>query len=140
MPRITETATIPLDPETLWKDVGRFDSVGDCHPMLKSAEMRGDGAGATRVAHAQTGGDQVERLENLDRRHHLYRYRMERTPLPDRDYVGEFRIERAGAASSKIVWSAGFELTSDGDGRTIESVRQFLHAGTEGLKSRYQPD
>lgn len=52
--------------------------------MLKSAELRGDGAGATRVAYAQSGGDQVERLETL--------------------------------------------------------ARDFLHAGTEGLKSRYQSD
>jgi len=137
MPRITETATIPLDPETLWNDVGRFDSVGDWHPWLESAQMFGEGAGAKRVAHAQSGTDQVERLETLDRRRHLYRYTMERTTLPVCDYTGEFRIERVGEATSRIVWSARFELTPEGDGRTIESIRRFLHAGTESLKNRY---
>lgn len=136
MPKITETATIPLDAETLWKDVGGFDSVGDWHPMLESAQMFGNGAGATRVAHAQSGEDQIERLDALDRRRRLYRYTMERTSLPVCDYTGEFRIERVGKAS-RIVWSARFELTPDGDGRTIESIRRFLHAGTESLKSRY---
>lgn len=138
MPRITETATIPLDPDTLWRDLGGFASVGDWHPWLESAEVFGEGAGAKRVAHAQYGADQVERLETLDGRHRLYRYKMERTSLPVCDYTGEFRIERVGDASSRIVWSARFELTPDGDGRTIESVRRFLHAGTESLKSRYR--
>lgn len=136
MPKITETATIPLDPEILWNHVGSFDSVGDWHPMLESAEMFGEGAGATRVAHAPSGADQVERLETLDRRRRLYRYTMERTSLPVCDYTGEFRIERVGNAS-RIVWSARFELTPDGDGRTIESIRRFLHAGTESIKNRY---
>jgi Polyketide cyclase / dehydrase and lipid transport len=85
----------------------------------------------------QSGTDQVERLETLDRRRHLYRYTLERTTLPVCDYTGEFRIERVGEATSRIVWSARFGLTPDGDGRTIESIRRFLHAGTESLKSRY---
>ena len=98
MTRITETATIGLDPETLWNEIGGFGSVGEWH---------------------------------------LYRYILERASIPVRDYRGEFRIEPAGDAASVVIWSAQFELTEAGDGRTVESVRRFLHAGTESLRRRF---
>lgn len=67
MPRITEAATVRSDSETLWKEVGGFGSVGEWHPMLESVEVFGAGTGAMRVAHSKEGGDQVERLQKLDR-------------------------------------------------------------------------
>lgn len=137
MPRITESATLGLDPETLWNEIGAFGSVGDWHPMLISAEVFGEGAGALRIAHAKAGLAQAERLQTLDPARHLYRYSMEKTSMPVCGYTGEFRIDPAGDAASTVVWSAQFELTSDGDGRTVESVRHFLHAGTESLRRRF---
>jgi len=139
MPRITEAATIRSDSETLWKDVGGFGSVGEWHPMLESVEVFGEGTGAMRVAHSKEGGDQVERLQRLDPVHHVYRYTIEQASMPVCDYVGEFRVEPAGELRrSTVVWSAEFDLASDGDGRTIESVRQFLHAGIQSLVRRYE--
>lgn len=59
--------------------------------------------------------------------------------MPVSEYVGEFRVEPAGEQRrSTVVWSAEFDLASDGDGRTIESVRQFLHAGIQSLVRRYE--
>jgi hypothetical protein len=137
MPRITETATIPRDPETLWNEIGRFGSVGEWHPMLDSVETYGAGTDVIRIAHAKGGGEQIERLQSLDASRRVYRYTMERTSMPVCDYTGEFRIEPADAAASRITWSACFGLTPEGDGRAVEAVRRFLHAGTESLKSRY---
>lgn len=138
MPRITESTTIGVDPDTLWNEIGSFGSVGDWHPMLNSVEVFGEGAGALRIAHAKAGAAQAERLQALDPARHLYRYSMEKTSMPVRDYLGEFRIDSAGDAASTVVWSAQFELTADGDGRTVESVRHFLHAGTESLGRRFR--
>jgi mxaD protein len=137
MPRITETATLARDPETLWNEIGAFGSVGDWHPMLNSVEVFGEGAGALRIAHAKAGATEAERLQTLDPARHLYRYRLEKTSMPVCDYEGEFRIDRSRDDTSTVVWSAQFELTPDGDGRTVESVRHFLHAGTESLRRRF---
>lgn len=139
MPHITETATIPRDPETLWNEIGRFDSVGEWHPMLDSVETFGAGVDVIRVAHSRGGGEQIERLQSLDASQRMYRYTMERSSMPVCDYTGEFRIEPADVAASRITWSASFELTAEGDGRAVEAVRKFLQAGTESLKSRYGP-
>jgi len=137
MPRITEVATVAIDPDSLWGEIGGFGSVGEWHPLLRSVDLLGEGTGATRIAHSTAGTDQIERLEALDPHHHLYRYRMERTPMPVRDYIGELRVDPFGESASTVTWSAQFELTPAGDGTTIESVRRFLHAGTESLKHRY---
>ena len=137
MPRITETATIGLDADTLWNEVGSFGSVGDWHPLLDSVDVFGEGTGAMRIAHPRQGAAQAERLQTLDPARHLYRYSMEKTSMPVCEYMGEFRIDPAGDTASTIIWSAQFELTADGDGRTVESVRQFLHAGTESLRRRF---
>jgi hypothetical protein len=100
-------------------------------------EIIGQGTEPMRVAFGKEGAHQVERLRSLDPKHHLYRYTIEDTSMPVRDYAGEFRIDPAGDAASLVVWSAQFELTQDGDGRTVESVRRFLRCGTESLKRRF---
>jgi hypothetical protein len=138
MPRIVETATIAVAPEVLWDEIGPFGSVADWHPMLRSVTVIGEGTGALRIAYAQQGATQAERLQALDPKRHLYRYTMEETSMPVRDYTGEFRIDPAGDSASTVVWSAQFELTADGDGRTVEAVRHFLHTGTDSLKRRFQ--
>ena len=137
MPRIIETATIALDASTLWDEIGAFGSVADWHPLLDSVEVLGHGTGAMRIAHAKEGSEQAERLQTLDAERRLYRYTMEQSSMPVRDYRGEFRIDPAGDAASLVVWSAQFELTPDGDGRTVESVRRFLHTGTQSLRHRF---
>lgn len=138
MPRIIETATIGLDPETLWDEIGAFGSVADWHPMLHSVAVLGEGTGALRIAYGKEGAAQAERLQALDPDRHLYRYTMEETSMPVCDYTGEFRIDPTGDAASTVVWSAQFELTPDGDGRTVEAVRHFLHEGTENLRRRFR--
>ena len=137
MPKITETASIGLDPRTLWNEIGAFGDLGDWHPLLTSVEVFGEGSGAMRIAHATEGAVQAERLQTLDPERHLYRYTMEKTSMPVRDYRGEFRIDATGDDASLVVWSAQFELTPDGDGRTVESVRHFLHAGTQSLRHMF---
>jgi len=137
MPRITETATIGLDPRTLWDEIGAFGDMGHWHPLLSSVKVVGEGSGAMRIARAKEGAMQAERLQIIDPKRRLYRYTMEITSMPVRDYTGEFRIDPAGEDASLVVWSAQFELTPDGDGRTVEYVRRFLHAGTESLRHTF---
>ncbi|MBV8909889.1 MAG: SRPBCC family protein, partial [Gammaproteobacteria bacterium] len=109
--------------------------------LLDSVEIFGAGTDVIRIAHPKGGGEQIERLQSLDASQRVYRYTMERSSMPICDYTGEFRIEPAyepaDVAASRITWSARFELTAEGDGRAVEAVRKFLHAGTESLKSRY---
>jgi len=135
---VTETARLAIDAETLWHDAGSFDALGKWHPMLAEVEMDGDGVGAARVAYKKDGTEQVERLQAIDPGRHRYRYRIEYTDLPVRNYVGEFSIDDSGADASRLIWFAQFEVAEDGnEEKTVEAVRQFMHAGVENLKAWY---
>ena len=137
MPEITETAELGVSADALWREIGAFESVGDWHPLLDRLELSEECAGTARIAHGKDGSEQVERLTRLDPSQHVYEYAMERSALHVRDYTGKFQIEPVGTGASRVTWCARFELADDADGRTIETVRQFLHAGTESLKERY---
>ena len=101
-------------------------------------KIRGDGVGATRIAHAKAGGaDQVERLWYFDSTSHVYRYSLEQTPMPVRNYTGEFRIDPAGDSASTVTWSAEFELAPEADPKTVDSIRQFLHVGVQNLGHQF---
>src|SRR3954471_22865202 len=139
MPEITETAEIGMNTDSLWREIGAFEAVGDWHPMLERLDFSADGNRVTRAARGKDGSEQVERLIEFDPARHVYQYTMERSALPVRDYAGEFRIEPVGSGASRVIWSAHFELAEGADRNTVETVRQFLHAGTENLKTKYGP-
>jgi mxaD protein len=137
MPMITESAEIELDPDTLWKEIGDFGAVVRWHPMLNGLIVDETGDERIRIANPGSQNEQVERLESADSASHWYRYTIERTNMPVRDYVGELRIEPLPGNGSRVIWSARFELTGEGDGRTVETVRHFLHEGTTHLRDEY---
>jgi hypothetical protein len=137
MPMITESAEIEMDADTLWEQIGDFGAVVCWHPMLSALIVELDGEDRIRIANPGSRDEQVERLESADSADHWYRYTIERTHMPVRDYVGELRIEPLPGNASRVVWSARFELTGDGDGRTVETVRHFLHEGTAHLRDEY---
>lgn len=137
MPAITETAQVSVEANTLWRKIGAFGAVAEWHPMLKEVETAGNGVGATRTARGECGGEQVERLQAIASARRTYSYTTERASIPVRDYRGEFRIDRAGKRASLVTWSVRFELAEGGGEETVETVRQFLHAGLESLKTKY---
>lgn len=137
MPHVEASADIPVDADTLWEAVGSFRSVGDWHPMLAQVEVDGDGPGAIRTATTHDGSQQVERLHEIHTTEHFYRYTMEASPMPVRDYVAEFRVQSDTNGNSTIRWTADFETTSDDPASTVDMVQQFLTTGLDQLRRQY---
>lgn len=141
MTRVVETTRITERPDALWTDIGRFGAVGQWYPLLSKVESEGERAGALRTAEGTDGDRQIERLLEAAPARHSYRYRMEKTAMPVRDYTAELRVNDNHDGSSTVVWSAEFEPTSD-EARTVENVRNFLKAGLDNiakLHGRRQP-
>jgi mxaD protein len=136
---VEEVAEVMVDADTLWKAVGDFGAAARCHPQVSGVTVIDSPAGRARLVQFKTGGEQLERLEAEDRAQRVYRYSVERTSLPVRGYTGELRVEAAGGGTSRLVWGAHFMLADDGDGRTIEAVRHFLHDGAAGIQAGYKP-
>ena len=137
MTKIVETVRIAEDPDTLWREIGEFGAVGHWHPMLAKVDSEGDREGALRMAEGRDGSRQTERQRLLEMapEHHRYRYRMEITALPVRDYVGELRVEGNADQTSTVKWSAEFEPTSGDEAGTAQTIRGFLKAGLDNLRA-----
>ena len=79
----------------------------------------------------------MERLQYVDPNRHIYRYQMESTSLPVRDYVGEFRVDDSGDGTSTLTWSAQFDISAGEENEIVEMIESFLEAGVDSLKERY---
>lgn len=77
MTEIVETVRVGQPADTLWKKIGGFGAVGPWHPMS-------------------------ERLLEFMPEQRFYRYGMETTPMPVRDYAAEFRIEGDSRDASTV--------------------------------------
>jgi hypothetical protein len=137
MARVTEKVRIPMDPDLLWENIGGFGAVGIWHPMLAKVEVQREELGAVRTAHGRDGTTYVERLVDVEPEQHRYRYKMESTPLPVGNYVGEFRIESDDEHESSVVWAADFDVTKGDEATTVGEVRQFLRSGLDQLRAAY---
>jgi Polyketide cyclase / dehydrase and lipid transport len=112
MPTVTETTQIDLAADRLWKKAGSFGAVGEWHPMLAKVESSGDHPGALREVETKNGEKLVERLEAFEASRRLYRYSIQSTAMPIRNYAGEFRIDDADHRGSNVIWSVSFDVTS----------------------------
>lgn len=137
MPQIIVSVPIGKKSTDLWREIGSFGSVGRWHPMLTRVKSEGDHEGCARIAETRDGKRQTERLIEFAPNEHFYRYRMEATAMPVRNYVGEFRIEEAPDHSSRVVWSAHFDLMSDEASGATDVVKSFLKAGLDHLASTH---
>ena len=137
MPTVTESVRIPMHSEFLWPRIGPFGSVGDWHPMLRRVESEGDHIGARRFVETAEGEKMEERLEIYDAESHCYNYMMESSPLPVTGYKGEFEIIDEDLAVSRVLWTAYFEVTSEYEAATIDTIRGFLRTGLDNLQKLY---
>lgn len=139
MPKVREMAEVMVDVDTLWKEIGDFGSLGRWHPDVNGVTVSGASGGRTRLAYLKTGGELLERLQAVDDTRRVYRYSIERTSLPVRDGVGDFRIEAPDPQMSRIVWEVRFALIDENDDRTVEAIRAFLHDGVAKIQAKYRP-
>jgi polyketide cyclase/dehydrase/lipid transport protein len=137
MPHVEATVAINRDADSLWKEIGSFQGVGEWHPMLAAVEGQGEEPGSTRTAVTQDGQRQVERLQQIVPVQHRYRYQMVSTPMPVSDYVGEFVIHGDDAGQSTLVWTADFDVISSDQIQVTGMVREFLTAGVDSVQKRY---
>ena len=136
MTTIVETTRIAKDAAALWQEIGQFGAIGDWHPFLAKVESDGELEGSLRTAEGRDGSRQTERLLEIAPDRHFYRYRMEATQMPVRDYVAELRVQDGGDGTSTIIWSADFEPGA-GNEEVAETIRGFLRAGLDNIRARY---
>ena len=105
--------------------------------MLARVKGNGELPGAMRVAETADGTRQVERLQQIDRKNHFYRYEVLSSPMPIDRYIGELRVRDDDGGFSTVSWKSEFEVTSGDEARVAKAVQQFFDAGLKSLKQKY---
>lgn len=105
--------------------------------MLAKTEGQGEAPGAVRTATTRDGRKQVEKLQDINPHKHFYRYKILSTPLPVRDYKGDFRVTDNHNGSCTLLWTNEFDVDAREEASAVAMVQGFLEAGVDALKRKY---
>jgi len=118
--------------------IGRFNAVGQWHPMVKRSETQGTGKGAIRRLRLLGGGTIVERLEHVSDAERVYLYTVVDSPLPVDHCVAEIRVKDCGDGTSIVEWSSNFVPSGAPEREASRALRDVYAVGLQNLKRIYE--
>ena len=118
----------------LWRRFGAWCAISEWHPAVKQCEETRDGDTVFRTLTLRNGVKVKEKL--LDKTPTSYRYAIVESPLPVKNFEGQFPIT-PGDDAVHVMWSATYDAA---DGKTERDARSlvdgsFKHALTS-IKSK----
>jgi len=122
--------------DSMWRQIGRFQSIADWHPMVTAASGEGEQPGAVRIYETEDGLRFEERLTECDPAQRIYRYEASAN-LPIADFRGEFRIRPGGRHRCTVIWTAHFSVTVGDEKAVSDAVRRFFRSGARAIERRY---
>ncbi|SLN49695.1 SRPBCC family protein [Oceanibacterium hippocampi] len=139
--KVSVTAVMPADVDTVWGLIGGFNDLPRWNPRVSESRMDGEGVGAIRVLTLANGGSISERLEAEDNAGRAYRYSIVEAPLPVQNYVGRLGAEPAGPNSTTVTWSAEFD-PADGvpEEKAIEIIDSMFRGGLAVMEKAIRKD
>ncbi|HYZ66516.1 MAG TPA: SRPBCC family protein [Mycobacterium sp.] len=137
MTQVQVFADVHRRADSMWRELGSFQSIAQWHPMVTVAEGDGEEPGATRTLATEDGLRWVERLIERDTAQRFYRYEVTSTELPIAEFRGEFRVREGRPHRCTVVWTAQFDVTADDEKATSDTVRAFFRAGARAIEEQY---
>lgn len=129
--------TIPAPADAVWSELRSFQGIENWLPMIEHSEVRGDGAGATRVCTTADGGRLVERLEELDDGDRRLVYTIQEAPMPLENYRSTMRVRSDGQGASTVTWSATFDAPDEAAEQLEATMRGVYESGLDGLRASF---
>jgi hypothetical protein len=137
MPQVQVFADVHRSADSMWRELGSFQSIARWHPMVVAAAGEGEGPGATRTLETGDGLRWEERLTEHDTAQRSYRYEVTSTDLPIAEFLGEFRIRDDRPHKCTVIWTAQFTVTSDDVKEVSDTVRVFFRAGARAIEKQH---
>ena len=137
MTQVQVFADVHRSADSMWRELGSFQSIARWHPMVTGAEGEGEEPGATRTLATRNGLRWVERLTERDAAQRFYRYEATSSELPIADFHGEFRIRQGRPHRCTVIWTAQFTVTSGDEKSVSDNVRGFFRAGARAIEKQY---
>lgn len=137
MAKVSMNTELAVPANLLWDLVGRFNTVGEWHPMVKKSTAECEGKGSIRELKLVGGGAIVERLEHVSDTEKLYLYSIVDSPLPVANYVAEIRVVDNGNGTSTVEWSCNFTPSGATEANAVKLIQDMYKAGLDNLKKIY---
>lgn len=137
MVEIEVRRTVPAPADAVWNELRSFEGIESWLPMIEHSEVRGHGAGATRVCTTVDGGRLVERLEEVDDGERRLVYTIQEAAMPLQDYRSTMRVLTDGTNASTVVWSATFVAPDDAAEQLEATMRGVYESGLDGLRASF---
>jgi len=129
MSNVSVSFVYPVNPARAWTLVGSPERLADWHPAI--TESPSDGK--TRTCTLADGGRVVETILEHNDASRSYRYAIESSPLPIRDYVSTLRVTADGAGC-KVTWESDFEVVGAPPSEIEGAIRGLYEAGLSHLR------
>ena len=133
MAHVEMSTVVHADANTLWDEIGAFERVGAWHPLLDRVEVEG----RRRIAYDKNGIRHVETLQESYSRKRRYRYTIDESPMPIRNYTAELRVDDNQDGTSTVRWSGDFDVADQERDKTVAIIETFFKAGLTSLRGRH---
>lgn len=129
MTNVSKSRRFNTSPEAMWKKIGDFKSFHAWHPAIKNcASSQG---GKVRELTLADGGRIFETLLNDGVL--TYTYRIDKSPLPVKNYVATLRVRDAGQGACRVEWEAKFEPAGASEAEVVKLIGGIFQAGLDNL-------
>lgn len=130
---VEESVILNSSVSSVWKLVGNFNGINQWHPAVRESEQDGD----VRLLTLRDGGHIREVQLAHDDEHHLYRYRMDQSPLPVAGYKAEIRLETVANNKTRMIWKSHFEAVGVPEAEAEQTIRTVYRTGMDNLARRF---
>ena len=132
---VTKSADIAASPETVWKTIAEFCSIGQWHPAVAKCDPSTKDGKTLRSITLKGGGVINEEQTAIDDSGMDYSYKILNSPLPVTDYKSTIKVEKAGSGS-KVTWMGTFEAKGAPDAKAEEVIGGIYEAGFKGIADK----
>jgi hypothetical protein len=135
--------TLRASAQQAWDAIKNFGDIHTWHPAAVSTELLVGQNGeplAVREFQLADGGFVISELLEYDEAGRRFKYRILKTSVPLRGYVGEMHVTPTDEGGSVVVWSTQFEGIDDGSGAepdeaiAKEIVGEVVKTGLDNLR------
>ena len=130
MSNVSVSFVYPVSPDRAWELVGKPESIAKWHPAIASSPSDGK----TRKCTLADGGQVFETILEHDDARRAYRYAIDSSPLPIRDYVSTMSV-LADDLGCKVTWESEFEVVEAPVADIEAAIRGLYEAGLTSLRA-----
>ena len=132
---VSKSAEIPASPETVWKTISEFCSIGQWHPVVEKCDPSMKDGKDVRTLSLKGGGTIVEERTALDDKDMKYSYEILESPLPVAGYHSTLSVMKSGSGS-KVTWMGTFEAKGAPDAKAEDVIGGIYDAGFKGIAAK----